>query len=71
MRTVATIDRASLARIDQVVQGLARAGMTVDQILSATGIVTGKVDNNALGALVRVASAGPDADFQVPPDLSR
>ena len=48
--------------------------MTVDQILSTTGIITGSADPAAvagLGGLAGVASVEPDADFQIPPDGSQ
>lgn len=71
MRIVVTISPASLADIDTIAGRLAGAGMTVDQILSTTGIITGSVDDAAaaaLGGLAGVASVEPDADFQIPPD---
>lgn len=71
MRIVITVDQASLPHIDQIAQQLVQAGMTVDQILSATGIITGSADGPAVaafGGLAGVASVEPDADFQIPPD---
>ena len=71
MRIVITVDPAARADIDQIAGRLAGAGMTVDQILSTTGIITGAADVAAvagLGGLAGVASVEPDADFQIPPD---
>jgi hypothetical protein len=71
MRIVVTVEQHALAAIDQVAGRLARSGMSVDQILSTTGIITGSADPAALAALARlpgVAAVEPDADFQIPPD---
>lgn len=70
-RIVVTVDPAQLGRIDEVAQSLTQAGMTVDQILSTTGIITGSADHgqtSALGAMPGIASVEPDSDFQIPPD---
>ena len=71
MRIVVTVDPAARPRIDQVARRLAQAGMTVDQILSTTGIITGSADAAAMAALGGVAdvtAVEPDADFHIPPD---
>ena len=71
MRIVVTIKPASRSDIDAVAARLAGAGLTVEQILSATGIITGSADAAtvaALGRLAGVASVEPDADFSIPPD---
>jgi hypothetical protein len=70
-RIVVTVHQAALGGIDQVAQALTQAGMTVDQILSTTGIITGSADHNqmsALGAVPGIAAVEPDTDFQIPPD---
>jgi hypothetical protein len=71
MRIVITVAPAARADMDAVAGRLAAAGVTVDQILSTTGIITGSVDDQAvgtLGGLTGVAAVEPDADFQIPPD---
>lgn len=71
MRIVVTVEPSALADIDQVAGRLARSGMSVGQILSTTGIITGSADPSAVAALGRVpgvAAVEPDADFQIPPD---
>lgn len=71
MRIVVTVDPAALADIDQLAGRLAGSGMSVDQILSTTGIITGSADPTALAALggvTGVAAVEPDADFHIPPD---
>ena len=69
MRIVVTVDPAALADIDAVARRLVRAGMTVDQILSATGIITGSADDAVvpgLGGLAGIVSVESDTDFRTP-----
>lgn len=71
MRVVIAVKPASLADIDEVAGRLTGAGMTVDQILSTTGIITGSADAASVATLSRlmgVASIEPDTDLQIPPD---
>lgn len=71
MRIVVTVDPAALGHIDRIAGRLARAGMTVDQILSTTGIITGSAADQALArlrGLPGVAAVEPDADLPIPPD---
>lgn len=70
-RVVATVDPAALGRIDQIVQSLIQAGMVVEQILSATGIISGSADDSqmvALRAVTGIASVERETDFQAPID---
>ncbi len=71
MRIVVTVDPAAHADINAVVGRVVAAGMAVDQILSATGIITGSADAAkvpALRALPGVGSVEPDTDFPLPTD---
>ena len=72
-RIIVTVDDAFVGRIDQVAQNLRRAGMTIDQVLSATGAITGSIAAGKLGAVRRlpgVASVEPDSEFRIPPPES-
>jgi hypothetical protein len=69
-RVIVTVGARDLGRIDRVAQDLRQAGMAVDQVLSATGIITGTAEPHrmtALGGVPGVASVEPDADVQLPP----
>jgi hypothetical protein len=69
-RIIVTVDSNALDQIDRVAQDLRNAGVTVDQVLSATGIITGSVDAGRKAAVRRVrgvASVEADADFHIPP----
>lgn len=59
------------SRIDHVARELRRAGMTVDQILSASEVIIGSADEStliALGEVRGVASVELDADSLPSPD---
>ena len=75
-RILITVDEGHLVDIDAVAEGLRAAGMTVEQVLDAVGIVTGAVDSERRAALAavpgvvaveldrRVQLAPPDAEVQ-------
>jgi hypothetical protein len=70
-RIIVTVAPGDLSRIDRVAQDLRAAGVTVDQVLSATGIITGSVDASrlpAVGQVRGVASVGPDTDLGLASD---
>ena len=65
-----TIADSHLARIDDVAATLRAAGMEVDAVLAAIGIVTGSVDAGVLTALATlpgVAAVEEQAAVQLPP----
>ena len=69
-RIIVTVAPDALEQIDQVAHDLRGAGVTVDQVLSSTGIITGSVDAGRVGAVGQirgVASVESDSDFQLPP----
>jgi hypothetical protein len=69
-RIVVTVDPDALNQIDRVAEDLRAAGVAVDQVLSATGIITGSVESGrmtAAGRVKGVASIEADSDFQLPP----
>jgi hypothetical protein len=70
-RILVTVAPGALGRIDRVAQDLRAAGVTVDQVLSASGIITGSVEASLMPAIGRVrgvASVESDTDVQLPPD---
>jgi hypothetical protein len=70
-RIIVTVAPDALEQIDRVAKDLRSAGVTVDQVLSATGIITGSVDAGRMTVVGRVrgvASVEADTDFQLPPD---
>ena len=65
-----TVADSHLADVDAVARGLELAGMQVEQVLSALGIITGSVDDAqiaALEAVEGVAAVERQTGFQLPP----
>jgi hypothetical protein len=60
-------------RLPEVVAALREAGMVVDDVLSALGMVTGSIDPEALGSLRAVPGVSHverQRGFQLPPPTS-
>jgi hypothetical protein len=69
-RVIVTVADLALPKVRQLARDLRQAGMVVDQVLTATGIITGSVDPASLAklrALPGVDKVEPDSDFQLPP----
>jgi hypothetical protein len=67
--TVAVAD-SHLAQIEAVAERLRAAGMKVEQVLPAIGVITGTVPASSLAALSAVegvASIEPQTEFRIPP----
>jgi AAA+ superfamily predicted ATPase len=65
-----TVDREHTSAIGDVADALRAAGMQVDQVLEAAGMVTGTIDADAESALTDVegvASVERALRFQLPP----
>ena len=65
-----TVTLADGADVGAVVDQLQRAGLTVDQVLGAIGVVTGSVaqqDRATLAGLDGVLAVEDDLTFQLPP----
>lgn len=54
VKVVVSIADSSLGRVDAVVAGLKAAGMVVDDVMEALGMVTGGVAESAMGRLKAV-----------------
>lgn len=54
-RVIVTVDEQHLAEIQTVASALQSAGMQVEQVLSSTGIITGKVPLSGIPALKSIA----------------
>jgi len=68
-----TVADAHLASIDDVAVRLREAGMEVETVLAAIGIITGSVADDRLAALEAVpgvAAVEEQTDFQIPPPES-
>ena len=67
-----TVADSHAGDVEEVAERLRRAGMQVDRVLPAIGIVTGSIDAtavSALAALPGVAAVEPQTGFQIaPPD---
>jgi hypothetical protein len=69
-RIIVTIAGDQVAGIDAVVQRLREAGMQVDQVLGALGIVTGSApasNRPQIEAVPGVVSVEPEGSFRLPP----
>jgi hypothetical protein len=69
-RITVTIDDDHLGRADEVADELRAAGMTVEQVLSTVGIITGSVgpaERASLEAVPGVAAVEDETTFQIPP----
>jgi hypothetical protein len=69
-RVIVTVGARHLGQVDRVARDLRQAGMTVDQVLSASGIITGTVEPHRAAGLDGVAgvdSVEPDTDARIPP----
>ena len=56
--------------IDELAARLRQAGMDVEQVLGALGVITGSIDDvqlAAIEALPGIAAVEPQASFQIPP----
>ena len=65
-----TVADSHLASIDDVARRLRAAGMQIDSVLPAIGIITGSVAHGgpaAIGALPGVAAVEDQTTFQIPP----
>jgi hypothetical protein len=65
-----TVADSDLAEIEDVAQRLRDAGMTVDAVLGAVGIITGSVPDASIASLHAVpgvAAVEPQATFRIPP----
>lgn len=65
-----TVDDDRLADIDSVADDLRAAGLTVDQVLGAVGIITGSAPADKRRSVERVAGVSAVEDentFQLPP----
>ncbi|HEV2786608.1 MAG TPA: hypothetical protein VGV67_09490 [Solirubrobacteraceae bacterium] len=67
-----TVADSHAGDIDEVAERLRRAGMQVDRVLAALGVITGSIDAGRLGALEAlpgVAAVERQTGFQIaPPD---
>jgi hypothetical protein len=69
-RVTVTIADDQLADIDSTVERLREAGMKVDQVLGAVGIVTGTVspsERSKIAAVPGVAAVEDETSYQLPP----
>lgn len=69
-KIVVSVDDDHLGQIDEVVGRLQAAGMRVEQVLHAVGVITGSVDNPALAqldAVTGVAAVEPQRTYRLPP----
>jgi enamine deaminase RidA (YjgF/YER057c/UK114 family) len=65
-RIIVTVDDQNLPVIQSVVTALESAGMTVDQVLPVTGIITGAVSPSKLEGLKSVPGvAGVEVDREM------
>jgi hypothetical protein len=67
---VVSVDDDHLERIDEVVGRLQAAGMQVEQVLHAVGVITGSVDDPHLAqldAVIGVAAVEPQRTYRLPP----
>ncbi len=65
-----TVGDDHVADLDRVAEQLRAAGMNVDQVLHAVGIITGSVPSERRAALERlpgVAAVEGEHTFQIPP----
>ena len=65
-----TVAESHLAPIEEVVQRLREAGMEVEQVLPAIGVITGTVPAaqlSALSGVEGVASIEEQTEFRIPP----
>jgi hypothetical protein len=71
VEVVASTDPAHPARISEVADGLARAGLRDVQVLDAVGVITGTVDDDAdleaLRQVAGVAAVEPSREVGIPP----
>lgn len=67
-----TVADSHAGAVADVAEQLARAGLEVDQVLAAIGVITGAVDDELLAAIEAVpgvAAVQEQSDFQLaPPD---
>jgi hypothetical protein len=62
------VDDEHLAAIDEVAAALQRAGLHVDAVLRATGVITGSIDEPAtLASIDGVAGIEPAREIRLPP----
>jgi hypothetical protein len=65
-----TVADSHTGAIDELAARLRQAGMDVEQVLGALGVITGSIDDAqlaAIEALPGVAAVEPQASFQIPP----
>jgi hypothetical protein len=65
-----TVSASHVGAIDALVAQLRQAGMDVEQVLGALGVITGSIDDAqlaAIEALPGVAAVEEQASFQLPP----
>jgi hypothetical protein len=70
-RLVVTVDPSDIGRIKKVARELGRAGMSVDQVLATTGIITGSAPDALRPLLARipgVTAVDLDSVDTAPPD---
>jgi hypothetical protein len=69
-RITVTVSDDHASRIHEVADGLRAAGMTVDQVLGAVGVITGSAPGgrrSALGAVPGVAAVEGETSFRIAP----
>jgi hypothetical protein len=65
-----TVADSHAAELDDLVRRLVLAGMEVEQVLAAVGVITGSVEESQLaeiGALPGVGAVEEQASFKLPP----
>jgi hypothetical protein len=69
-KVTVTVADDHVGDIEDVVERLRSAGMTVDQVLGPVGVITGSVQpsgRSALEALAGVAAVEEETEFRLPP----
>ncbi|MBW3614164.1 MAG: ketohydroxyglutarate aldolase [Actinobacteria bacterium] len=69
-RITVTVAEDHLDMVENLAAQLRAAGMSVHQVLSTVGIITGSVDSTArdsIGAVDGVAAVEEETSFQLPP----
>ncbi|RZS43441.1 hypothetical protein EV193_102421 [Herbihabitans rhizosphaerae] len=61
-RVVISLDETALQDIDETVAALRRAGLSVDDVLRTTGVVTGSIDGTRVLADLRSVSGVRDVE---------
>ncbi len=72
-RVTVTVSDDHVAEIDDLAERLRTAGLRVEQVLGAAGVITGVVDQTgraSIAAVPGVAAVEDETSFQLPPPES-